>query len=184
MIGPNEGTAERGFSVRHQVAPGLVARASRVVRRGGGEGGASAVEFALIASVLFMVLFGIVQFGIAYNRYQGLQAGAREGARVGSLRDTSVDDIRARVRESVSIIDGADLADTCPASLAVGEGCIEVRRKDTSGTETLQTNGNDKPCLPQTGTVAVRARYRMEIAIPLWASQAVTITGEGVFRCE
>lgn len=47
--------------------------------------GATAVEFSLIATLLFMLLFGILHFGLAYNRQQGLHAAAREGARLASL---------------------------------------------------------------------------------------------------
>lgn len=50
--------------------------------------GATAVEFSLIALLLFMLLFGILQFGLAYNRVQGIHAAAREGARLASLGDS------------------------------------------------------------------------------------------------
>lgn len=140
------------------------------------ERGASAVEFAIVASLLFMILFGIAQFGIAFNRYQGLQAGAREGARLASLPATTIDQIRDRVRDSVSIIDGSNLADACPASLAVEEGCIEVT---PTGAGTFQ------PCVNRAGqTVRVDVRYRMQVSIPLWGNPALTVTGTGDFRCE
>lgn len=39
------------------------------------------VEFALIAPVLFLVLFGIIEFGMALNDYQSIRHGVRDGAR-------------------------------------------------------------------------------------------------------
>ncbi|GAG87423.1 unnamed protein product [marine sediment metagenome] len=45
------------------------------------EKGASAVEFALILPILIMLVFGIFQFGIAYNNYITITHAAREGAR-------------------------------------------------------------------------------------------------------
>jgi len=45
------------------------------------EKGASAVEFALILPILVMLVFGIFQFGIAYNNYITITHAAREGAR-------------------------------------------------------------------------------------------------------
>jgi len=43
--------------------------------------GASLVEFALVMPILFLILFGIIEFGAAYNDYQSIRQGAREGAR-------------------------------------------------------------------------------------------------------
>ena len=45
------------------------------------EGGAALVEFALVLPMLVLVLFGIIEFGIALNDYQSIRHGAREGAR-------------------------------------------------------------------------------------------------------
>jgi Flp pilus assembly protein TadG len=43
--------------------------------------GASAVEFALIAPLLFVMLFGIIQFGLALNNYVELTDAVRNGGR-------------------------------------------------------------------------------------------------------
>jgi Flp pilus assembly protein TadG len=51
-----------------------------------GEEGAAAVEFALIGVVLFLVLFGILQYGIWLSQYEVYQGAAREGARLGAVR--------------------------------------------------------------------------------------------------
>jgi len=44
------------------------------------------VEFALIAPVLFLVLFGIIEFGIALNDYQSIRHGVRDGARQAAVQ--------------------------------------------------------------------------------------------------
>ena len=78
------------------------------------ESGATAVEFSLIATLLFMLLFGILHFGLAYNRQQGLHAAAREGARLASL-GASVDDatIIARVKAAApAFVDPDDVVVT------------------------------------------------------------------------
>src|SRR4051812_45321078 len=49
------------------------------------QGGAAAVEFALIVGVLAMLVFGMLQFGVAFFQLQNLRAAAREGARVGAV---------------------------------------------------------------------------------------------------
>lgn len=50
--------------------------------------GAAAVEFALIASILFMVLFGIIEFGRLFSELEVLNSAAREGARAAAVRGT------------------------------------------------------------------------------------------------
>ena len=44
--------------------------------------GVSALEFALVAPVLFMLVFGIIQFGITFNNYLALTDGVRAASRV------------------------------------------------------------------------------------------------------
>ena len=46
------------------------------------ERGAVAVEFAILAPILIMLLMGIMEFGRAYNAQASLSAAAREGVRV------------------------------------------------------------------------------------------------------
>ena len=48
----------------------------------GGERGASAVEFSLIAIMLFTLLFGIIEAGWAFSQQLEIRHGAREGARL------------------------------------------------------------------------------------------------------
>lgn len=43
--------------------------------------GAVLLEFAVVAVVLFTILFGIIEFGSAFNDYQSLRQVVREGAR-------------------------------------------------------------------------------------------------------
>lgn len=43
--------------------------------------GAAAVEFALVSTVLFLVLFGIIQYGLFFNDSLNVRQGVREAAR-------------------------------------------------------------------------------------------------------
>ena len=47
----------------------------------------SLVEFALVLPLLSMLLFGIVQFGLAYDMKQSINSAAREGARMAAIPD-------------------------------------------------------------------------------------------------
>ena len=49
------------------------------------EEGASAVEFAIIAPLLFMLLFGIIGFGLAFLRVQSIRTAVREGGRTAAV---------------------------------------------------------------------------------------------------
>ncbi len=49
------------------------------------DSGAAAVEFALIVPILFLLIFGIVDFGRAYQAKVELAHAAREGARSYSI---------------------------------------------------------------------------------------------------
>lgn len=50
------------------------------------EKGAVAVEFALMAPILLLVLFAIVSYGRLFSEIQVMNAAAREGGRVAALR--------------------------------------------------------------------------------------------------
>src|SRR5439155_6662137 len=100
-----------------------------------------------------MILFGTITFGIVFNRFQGLQAGGREGARLGSLTQTTVDQIKTRVSSSVSVITlGASPTNCSSWGGQLETGCVLIQTKQdndddgdfTDGGETTTlTNGSD-----------------------------------------
>jgi len=49
--------------------------------------GAAAVEFALVSGLLFIVLFGVIQYGLYFNDSLSARQGVREGARQGVVRN-------------------------------------------------------------------------------------------------
>jgi Flp pilus assembly protein TadG len=53
--------------------------------RGLRERGAVLIEAALILPIIFMLVFGIIDFGTAYNQSHELRATAREGARIAAV---------------------------------------------------------------------------------------------------
>lgn len=66
-------------------------RQSRGERR---ERGATLVEFALVAPLLFILLFGIVDLGRMVAAYSGVVSAAREAARYGSAAGISPNGVR------------------------------------------------------------------------------------------
>lgn len=106
----------------------------RVARSMRSEEGAAAVEFAMVAVVLFMLVFGIIEFGFAFSSWSATGNGAREGARAGAVKP-DVAAIEARVRGAASSLNQSRLTVTitcaaaggssfgsCPASSAWAEG--------------------------------------------------------------
>ena len=67
---------------------------TKVARFPSGDRGAAAVEFALVLPLLLVLIFGMIDFGRAYNQQITLTQLAREGARLVSLGTT---DYKARL---------------------------------------------------------------------------------------
>ena len=63
----------------------FIQNSTRRLRRLSGERGTALVEFALIAPVLFLVLFGMLDFGKAFNYWNVAQQMANEGARLAAV---------------------------------------------------------------------------------------------------
>ena len=51
------------------------------------ESGAAAVEFALVSTLLFTVMFGIMQYGLFFNDALSTRQGVREAVRQGVVRN-------------------------------------------------------------------------------------------------
>lgn len=54
------------------------------ISRSTDDSGAAAVEFAILTPLIFMILFGMLSTGLAWNSKQTLTYAAREGARYGA----------------------------------------------------------------------------------------------------
>jgi Flp pilus assembly protein TadG len=68
------------------------------------EDGAAAVEFAIVSSLFFMLVFAIIDFGFGFYTWNGTTHAAREGARKAAVVP-DVGEIEARVREASSFLD-------------------------------------------------------------------------------
>ena len=122
------------------------------------ESGATMAEFAFMLPVLIIVLFSIIEFGIALTKAQAIEAAAREGGRLASLESTSTGEITSRVNSALTGIPMSS-----PPTVTVQPGV----------------------CLDRPGeTVTVRVTTTHDITIPMLWSQTVDLQGEAVFRCE
>ncbi len=122
------------------------------------ERGAVLAEFALIAPMLFILLFGIFEIGMAMNQAQAVEAAAREGARVASLGSSNLSDVQLRVNDALT---GIPLDNPVNVSMPTGT------------------------CAGRQGqTVRVLVTTDHDIDIPLLPSATVTLNSEATFRCE
>ena len=153
------------------------------MRRLKDEKGASAVEFALVASLLFLILFGIIQFGIAYNRVQGLNSAGREGARAASI-GAPIGDVVARVRSAQSLFLTTDVKVDIDFSNDGGSSWTSVC---ANCLVTSTSSPCPAPCVAGSlirASAKVAANQKYAIAIPLWANWKIDYNGVGTFRVE
>ena len=88
-------------------------------RRMHDEQGQTMVEFALVAPLLLLILFAVLQFGVVYNDYVTLTDAARVGARKAAVSRHVANpeaEAEAALRGSAPGLDQADLAVSVAAS--------------------------------------------------------------------
>ncbi|MDN4172854.1 pilus assembly protein [Nocardioides sp. SOB77] len=103
--------------------------------RHGKEGGAAAVEFALLLPLLLMLVFGIIQYGLYFWTMQGGSDIARDAARLSAVgTPAKCLDFQGAVRAQVESLNGAGegaritrtYVDTAPNGINVGD-TVRVR---------------------------------------------------------
>jgi len=140
-----------------------------------------------------MFLFGIVQFGIGYDKQQSLNAAAREGARLASMRTSSLEEIveRARTAANMSAIGNDPLVVVSdPAGGVAGVGCpggtYSATTNCASPTAIDQTDESLMPCgsSPAAQYVSVKVSNPFQLTFPFFDFGSIDIDAEGQFRCE
>lgn len=98
--------------------------------RRNGEAGAVLVEFALVFPLLLLVVLGVMDFGLLFQRYEVLTNAAREGARVAILPGYTATDAETRATQYL-VAGGLTASPTFPAmtstQVAIGGSCMTVR---------------------------------------------------------
>ena len=127
------------------------------------EDGASAVEFAIIAPLLIMLVFGIIWFGIAFMQLQTIRGAVREGARASAVGASS-SQVQTQVMNSAA--GGIPAGTTIDQSKAT---CSKGVGSDT--TVALAWNGQSiNVTIPFLPTIhlnpPISATFRCEVATP------------------
>jgi Flp pilus assembly pilin Flp len=136
------------------------------------EKGAAAVEFAIVATLFFMLVFGTIDFGFAFHSWNNAVNAAREGARTAAV-DPNVTNITNRVRTASSTLDQSKLTisvlcsrsggafSACPAGASWLEGDI-VRIIVNYQYDMITPVGAFVPGLGQTLTLRSQSESRFE----------------------
>jgi Flp pilus assembly protein TadG len=130
------------------------------------EEGAAAVEFALIVGLLAILVFGLLEYGLAFWQVQNLRAAAREGARVAAVRGDSGDISSAMVAASAGSLNSG----------FAGFSTSTVCDDDTAGDEVTVTINN--------GALSGSVKEAFEVSIPFLPPITLSPTLSGTFRCE
>lgn len=87
------------------------ARVIRTRQRAAGDDGAALVEFAIIAPLLFLLIFGIIEFGWGFYQTLDVRHGARETARLAAVNFNPDDETNGDNQASDIISAGCDRMD-------------------------------------------------------------------------
>ncbi len=91
------------------------------------ERGQTAVEFALIAPLLVVLLLGIIQFGIAFHNYVTITDAARAGARkaiVARFASGNFNDAKQTVKDAASSLDQTELNKASAIQITDPDGMV------------------------------------------------------------
>lgn len=148
----------------------------------GSRRGASAVEFALVVTFVFLPLvFGLIFFGFLFAQNLALGNSARQGARLGVVDATTCGSIVGSVQDSSTTVGLRN-----PAAVSV-----EIQKRSTSGTlstvcaATTNRSSTVVPCKASSSGegLYVKATFSSTMKLPLMPS-SISANGSGEFRCE
>src|SRR5688572_16558794 len=89
---PTTREGRKGFWFSRLFVLEKVCRSCRKNRRG-----AAVVEFAIVAPIFFLLIFGMIEFGRVVMVQQLLTNASREGARLGVLNDSTSTQVKDKV---------------------------------------------------------------------------------------
>jgi len=122
------------------------------------------VEFALVSTLLFIILFGLIEFGIAFSQYEVYVSAPREGARLAAVRCPPTPPCGA------GDISGAVTGAAVGYTIGPGTPTADIACDDTAA-----ANGD---------SVTVSWTQHFSIQIPFAPDLSFDRAIEAVFRCE
>jgi Flp pilus assembly protein TadG len=134
------------------------------------------LEFALVAPLLIILVFGVISFGIIFGQQLALGNAAREAARSGVVEGRTCAQVASAAHDAANTIgmSGANV------TVSVKRGASKAAATDVCASVTAN------PCK---GSVAgdslyVELGFTAKVMIPLVVTEDVSLESDGVFRCE
>jgi Flp pilus assembly protein TadG len=157
------------------------------------ESGAAAVEFALLASLLFMLIFGSISAGISFSRSNALQTAAREGVRFAATLPGADTDVTTWLDTVITTTQAAALGELdngipgrtiCVAFVTAG-GTGTSRELDAAGntSDSTQCFNDGLAGEADVPRAQVAVERETEIQAVLFAID-ITVSGDAVARYE
>ena len=143
----------------------------------GDEDGAAAVEFALIVGLLAMLIFGMMEYGLAFWQLQNLRAASREGARVAAVGGTG-----SQVLTSVNQEGNVSLTSSSVQVCLPPSPCSSV----SSAQKYCGLSGQpiDQAVVVKLTNLPPSLQSIFTISIPLLPTITLNPDLSGTFRCE
>jgi Flp pilus assembly protein TadG len=129
--------------------------------------GQAMVEFVLVAPILLLLIFGIIQFGIVFNNYMTLTDAVRAGARQAAVSRTLPDPVGAATNRVKS----------AATNLDTSAGALDI----TVDPFDPKTGSHD---WAQGGDVTVKASYPYSISLLGFVVKSGQLTSQTTERVE
>jgi Flp pilus assembly protein TadG len=140
------------------------------------QSGVAAVEFAIIAPLLIILVFGIISFGIVFGQQLALGNAAREASRSGVVEGRTCANVAAAAQDAANTIgmSGANV------TVTVKRGATAAAATNVCGSATAN------PCEGSAvgDSLYVQLGFTTKVMIPLVLDENVALQSDGVFRCE
>lgn len=141
------------------------------------ESGQALVEFALVVSILFLIIFGIIQYGIIYNAKIVITSAAREGARKAAVTANDTD-IQNTIQSAVSSLYYSSVVKDTRA-----KGELSKTEKDALSDTAIYWI-IDPPSGGLGTPVTIYVRCKIKTTLPVISSEYVIISSSATMRKE
>jgi Flp pilus assembly protein TadG len=134
------------------------------------------VEFAIVAPILIILVFGVISFGIVFGQQLALGNAAREASRYGVVEGRTCAQVSTAAQDAANTIgmSGANV------TVSVKRGATEAAATGVCATPTAN------PCKGASvgDSLYVELGFTSKMVIPLVTNKDVALKSDGVFRCE
>jgi len=159
-------------------------RVGRTTTHSHKDGGAAAVELAIVLPILLLLVFGIIYFGFIFATQISLNSSARDAARAGVVKPL------ASTGTPLSCSEIATMARDDALTIGLtNTNAIKVTVTNPNGTSCTwaqnasMTSSSIQMCATS-GQLTVALEYTMVSPVPLMPLSSVNLKATGAFQCE